>query len=336
MEKAVIQFIIVGVFSGLTKGAGVLPDGPLNETLGGTMAFNATVIPPEQTFSFVQWQFGDKIIINTATGVTADYAGRVTLFTSTGSLELRNLVLNDSGEYNVVIISQDGSRNSGNTTLEVYERISGAAVTSSPNRPIEGISVNLTCDAAAGSISLSRLWKKNDSDLILTDNMALYEENRVLSFKSLNKTDNGKYSCEISNPVSNDVAQYIMIVNYGPENVQIEGPSKIDSGKTLTLTCSAESEPSASYTWTLNGTEIHSSSVFTKVISGFSDSGNYTCQAMNHITERTSSAVHQVTVTGIQGETSGCSAGCIAGIVIACLAVCAAAGGGGYYLYTRK
>ncbi|KAM8736053.1 cell adhesion molecule CEACAM6-like [Acanthopagrus schlegelii] len=163
--------------------------------------------------------------------------------------------------------------------------------------------------------------------------MALYEENRVLSFKSLSKTDRGKYSCEISHPVSNDRAQYIMIVNYGPENVQIKGPGKIDFGKTLTLTCSAESEPSASYTWTLNGTEIHSSSVFTKVITGISDSGNYTCQAMNHITERTSSAVHQVTVTD---ETSACLSGCIAGIVIACLAVCAAAGGGGYYLYTKK
>ena len=84
----------------------------------------------------------------------------------------------------------------------------------------------------------------------------------------------------------------------GPENVQIEGPSKIDFEQNLTLTCSAESEPSASYTWTLNGTEIHNSSVFTKVFTGFSDSGNYTCQAMNHITGRSSSAVHQVTVTG--------------------------------------
>ena len=92
------------------------------------------------------------------------------------------------------------------------ERISGAAVTSSTNLSIEGNSVNLTCDAAAGSI-FTRLWRKDDSDLVLTDNMALYEENRVLSFKSLSKTDSGKYSCEISNPVSNDKAQYIMIAN---------------------------------------------------------------------------------------------------------------------------
>uniref|UniRef100_A0A671WH19 Ig-like domain-containing protein n=1 Tax=Sparus aurata TaxID=8175 RepID=A0A671WH19_SPAAU len=311
----------------LTQGAGVLPDGPLNAALGGTVMFTTTLTPPEKPFTFVEWKFGAQTIINTNTNATAEYAGRVTLFTSTGSLELRNLILSDSGEYRALIIPQGGSILEGTTRLEVYgeQIISGTVVTSSTNLPIEGNSVNLTCDAAAGSI-FTRLWKKDDSDLILTDNMALYEENRVLSFKSLNKTDSGKYSCEISNPVSNDKAQYIMIVNYGPENVQIKGPSKIDFGKTLTLTCSAESEPSATYTWTLNGTEIYTSSVFTKVITELSDSGSYTCQAMNNITERTSSAVHQVIVTAILGETSGCSAGCIAGIVIACLAVCAAAG----------
>ncbi|XP_030250467.1 carcinoembryonic antigen-related cell adhesion molecule 1-like [Sparus aurata] len=478
MEIAAIQLIVVGVISGLTQGAGVLPDGPLNAALGGTVMFTTTLTPPEKPFTFVEWKFGAQTIINTNTNATAEYAGRVTLFTSTGSLELRNLILSDSGEYRALIIPQGGSILEGTTRLEVYERISGTVVTSSTNLPIEGNSVNLTCDAAAGSIftrlwkkddsdliltdnmalyeenrvlsfkslnktdsgkysceisnpvsndkaqyimivnygpenvnlnvkvskgyylegsnislscsAVSRpaaqfywllngaylndtgpefklvniqmsqsgnyscqafnnktlryetsqssavtvlerisgtavtpstnlpiegnsvnltcdaaagsiftsLWKKDDSDLILTDNMALYEENRVLSFKSLNKTDSGKYSCEISNPVSNDKAQYIMIVKYGPENVQIKGPSKIDFGKTLTLTCSAESEPSATYTWTLNGTEIYSSSVFTKVITELSDSGSYTCQAMNNIAERTSSAVHQVTVTG--------------------------------------
>ena len=98
----------------------MLPDGPLSATLGGTVMFNTTQTPPEQPFTFVEWKFGEKVIIDTNTNATAEYEGRVTLFTSTGSLELRNLVLSDSGEYRVLIISQDGSSEGGTTRLEVY------------------------------------------------------------------------------------------------------------------------------------------------------------------------------------------------------------------------
>lgn len=93
---------------------------------------------------------------------------------------------------------------------------------------------------------------------------------------------------------------YIFTVCFsdGPENVQITGPSEIHLNQTLTLICSAESTPAASYTWTLNGTEIRNSAVFIKVITKLSDSGKYTCKARNIITEKTSSAVHGLTVTG--------------------------------------
>ena len=36
------------------------------------------------------------------------------------------------------------------------------------------------------------------------------------------------------------------------------------------------------------------------------------------------------------GKTSGCLAGCIAGIVIACLVILGGAAGGGYYVYNKK
>lgn len=87
-------------------------------------------------------------------------------------------------------------------------------------------------------------------------------------------------------------------VTDGPENIGISGPSEIHPDQTLSLTCSAESKPAATYSWTVNGTEIHNSPVFTKVITGVSDSGNYTCQAMNNVTGRASVAVHGLSVTG--------------------------------------
>ena len=90
------------------------------------------------------------------------------------------------------------------------ERISGVNITST-DQMIEGNSVNLTCDGA-GSV-FTREWMKDGSSLTLADDMTLYDENRVLSFLSLEKTHSGEYLCKISNPVSFDEAKYSMVVN---------------------------------------------------------------------------------------------------------------------------
>uniref|UniRef100_A0A668STZ0 Carcinoembryonic antigen-related cell adhesion molecule 5-like n=1 Tax=Oreochromis aureus TaxID=47969 RepID=A0A668STZ0_OREAU len=177
------------------------------------------------------------------------------------------------------------------------EKISAVSVTPSTNLPVEGTSVNLTCEAS-GPV-FTRNWMKDGSELTPTDNMTLSDNNRVLTFNTVNRKDSGEYFCQISNPISSDGAKYIMIVNYGPEKVQIKGPNKINVKGTLKLICSAESTPTARFTWFLNGTEIPSTSAeYIKEEVELSDSGNYTCQAWNNITERTSSsAVHGLTVT---------------------------------------
>ncbi|XP_059195087.1 hemicentin-1-like [Centropristis striata] len=522
MEKAVIHFILLGVISGLTKGAGVLPDGPLNATVGGTVMFTTTLTPHEHTIHSVSWIYGGikPVFTFNVNNITApEYEGRISFFMSTGSLELRNLALSDSGEYRVSIILPGQAPQLGNTRLDVYdpvsvpvvtasstdllefnssvrlscsssgsslsflwlnsssevtesdrvqltdgganltvinvtrydqgpfrcnvsnpvsedtsepinlsisygpenihftksppqeyieegsdiimtcsadsrpaaqfqwflngdlqsdtgkeliltniqmnrsgnyscqafnsktlryetsqpaavsvlERISGALIKPSSILAIEGNSFNLTCEAL-GSV-FTREWKKRDSDLILTEDMTLHDNNRVLSFSSLNKKHREIYDCIVSNPLGSKKALYILDVQYGPDNVQITGLHEIKLKGSLELECSADSVPRATYIWKLNGTEIDTSYVFTKDNAEFNDSGSYICEATNAITERTSSsAVHELSVTEeLPVVTSGCSGGCIAGIVIAVLVVCAAAaGGGGFYFYKKK
>ncbi|KAI9518011.1 hypothetical protein NQZ68_042003 [Dissostichus eleginoides] len=249
------------------------------------------------------------------------------LLSDTGSdLSLMNVQISQSGNYSCRAFNDKTLRyeTSQPSVVSVLEKVSGASVTSPSNLPIEGNSFRLICDAA-GSV-FTRKWRKGGLDLTPTVNMTLTNNSRELSFSSLNKDDNGDYSCIISNPLSSGEAKYSMIVNYGPETVQITGQSQIHVGGTFKLTCSATSVPPAIYTWMLNGTVIHNSAVFYKNNTELSDSGNYYCEAMNDITGRKSSAVHELTVTHEPEPEPGpvqpgCSGGCIAGIVIGVLVV---------------
>ncbi|XP_059194815.1 carcinoembryonic antigen-related cell adhesion molecule 5-like [Centropristis striata] len=253
-------------------------------------------------------------------------------------LSLINIQMSQSGNYSCQAFNSKTLRSlmSQPSVVSVLERISGALIKPSTILAIEGNSFNLTCEAL-GSV-FTREWKKRDSDLILTEDMTLHDNNRVLSFSSLNKKHREIYDCIVSNPLGNDKATFILDVKYGPNNVTITGLHEIQFKGPLKLECSADSVPRATYIWKLNGTEIDTSYVFTKDNAEFNDSGSYICEATNAITERTSSsAVHELSVTEnppVGG--GGLSNGGIAGIVIAVLVVCAAAGGGGFYFYKKK
>ena len=99
----------------------MLPDGPQNVAVGETAMFTVTMTPPKPIQS-VNWKFDGKNIFTFGAKNTtgSGYEGRITFFTSTGSLELRNVTLSDSGYYNVTIVASDVSVQFGDATLKVY------------------------------------------------------------------------------------------------------------------------------------------------------------------------------------------------------------------------
>lgn len=95
------------------------------------------------------------------------------------------------------------------------------------------------------------------------------------------------------------ICQWNIYFSDGPDNVVILGPTKLEVGQTLILICSAESTPTATYTWILNGRDIlNNSAVFIKKKSESSDSGKYICQARNNLTGRISYGEHTLSVQG--------------------------------------
>uniref|UniRef100_A0A667ZWG2 Ig-like domain-containing protein n=1 Tax=Myripristis murdjan TaxID=586833 RepID=A0A667ZWG2_9TELE len=226
------------------------------------------------------------------------------LLSDTGpELRLNNIQMKQSGNYSCQAhnIKTRRYQTSQSSRVTVLVKVSAASITEPSVTPVEGKPVNLTCDAA-GSV-LTREWRKDGSPVSPGSNIILHDNNRVLSFSPLKRTDSGEYSCTASNPASSAEAKYKMTVNYGPENVKITGPNEIKVKQTLTLICSAESTPTATYIWMKNGTEIHRNSAeFTKSEIELSDGGEYTCQAGNNITGRTATSdVHRLSV-GPQGK----------------------------------
>lgn len=86
------------------------------------MKFTTTLRPPEKPFLSVSWRFnGVNIISSTSINITdPGYASRISLDRATGSLELRNLALEDSVEYTITITPDAGLPKQGRTNLTVY------------------------------------------------------------------------------------------------------------------------------------------------------------------------------------------------------------------------
>ncbi|KAK1895388.1 Carcinoembryonic antigen-related cell adhesion molecule 5 [Dissostichus eleginoides] len=262
MEKAVIHFIILGVISGLTEGAGVLPEG-LNAAVGGKVMFTTT-LTPGTPFLTVNWKFGAEEIFtwNVKNFTEPEYEGRITFIMSTGSLELRNLTRND-------------------------KPVSNVTVTSSSTELVEFSSVSLSCSSSGSSLSF--LWLNSSSEVTGSDRVQITDGNSTLTIINVTRYDKGPFSCQVTNPVSEGTSDAVtLLIIFGPENINlIISPSQeyYDEGSDIILTCSADSGPPAFIQWFLNGDLLSETGSDLSLMNvHISQSGIYSCQAFNNKT----------------------------------------------------
>ncbi|XP_059188107.1 carcinoembryonic antigen-related cell adhesion molecule 5-like [Centropristis striata] len=167
------------------------------------------------------------------------------------------------------------------------------SVSVSPSAEIvEGSSVTLTCSSDANPAATYGWYKRNGNP-----NDAPLSEKPQLVFSSIQSSDSGEYYCAAENELGRRKSEYISIsVKYAPRlpSVSVSPSAEIVEGSSVTLTCSSDANPAATYSWykknvNLNHLRVGPQFVFSSILS--SDSGEYYCTAENKLGRSTSESI---------------------------------------------
>ncbi|XP_037372590.1 carcinoembryonic antigen-related cell adhesion molecule 1 [Talpa occidentalis] len=226
------------------------------------------------------------------------YSSRETIYPS-GSLLIRNVTKNDTGDYYVLVLYNNSLTSDGESgRFQVLEELPKPNITSNNSDPVEHKdTVVLTCGPETPDTTY--LWSINSQSLPDSDRMQLSKDNRTLTLLRVTRTDTGPYVCETWNPVSAHRSDpFTLNVLYGPDTPTISpSESNYHTGQVLNLTCHAASHPPAHYSWLINGSHQQSTQVLFISNITKSNSGSYTCLAYNNATGLNSTTVKVISVS---------------------------------------
>uniref|UniRef100_A0A667WHI5 Ig-like domain-containing protein n=1 Tax=Myripristis murdjan TaxID=586833 RepID=A0A667WHI5_9TELE len=218
----------------------------------------------------------------------SEYEGRVHLFEERGrsTLRISDLRESDSAVYKFrFITSQPGGRYTGepgvSLTVTVSVRPSGEIV--------EGSSVTLNCSSDANPAANYTWYKKNGNP-----DQEPFRTGPQLDFVSIQSSDSGEFYCTAQNELGEKTSDSTSIdVKYGPKkpSVLVSPFGEIVEGSSVTLTCSSDANPAATYTWYKENQTLpqgpEGSYHFTSISS--EDTGTYHCQSENQYGQNSSS-----------------------------------------------
>uniref|UniRef100_A0A8C9HTI3 Putative pregnancy-specific beta-1-glycoprotein 7 n=1 Tax=Piliocolobus tephrosceles TaxID=591936 RepID=A0A8C9HTI3_9PRIM len=172
-------------------------------------------------------------------------------------------------------------------------------ITSNNFNPMENKNVvALTCEPKTQNYTY--VWWVNGQSLPVSPRLKQPGKNRFLILPNVSRNDTGPYECEIRDRVGSMRSDPITLdVLYGPDFPRIfPSFTYYRSGENLYLSCFADSNPPAEYTWTINGKLLQSGQVLSIPQITTTHSGRYGCSVRNSVTGRERSTFKEIKVSG--------------------------------------
>uniref|UniRef100_A0A3P8PN51 B-cell receptor CD22 n=2 Tax=Astatotilapia calliptera TaxID=8154 RepID=A0A3P8PN51_ASTCA len=194
-------------------------------------------------------------------------------------LSFSSIQPSDSGEYYCRAQNKVGRKKSEYTSIDVKYDPKPPSVSVSPSGEItEGTAVTLTCSSDANPAATYVWYKKNSQPL---------GKNPQLIFSSIQSSDSGEYYCRAVNKLGSTLKSITIDVKYAPKppSVSVSPSGEITEGTSVTLTCSSDANPAATYVWYKmnNQTPVNTDSQLSFKSIQPADSGEYYCTAENRL-----------------------------------------------------
>ncbi|XP_072872464.1 pregnancy-specific beta-1-glycoprotein 5-like isoform X2 [Chlorocebus sabaeus] len=226
------------------------------------------------------------------------YSGRETVY-SNASLLIQNVTQKDTGSYTIEIIKQGDETKGVTGHFTLYAELPKPYITSNNFNPMENKNVvALTCEPKTEGYTY--LWRVNGQSLPVSPRLKEPGKNRILILTNVIRNDTGPYECEIWDRVGSICSDPVTLdVLYGPDvPLVLPATTYYDSGTTLYLSCFADSNPPAEYSWTVNGKFLQSGSELSIPQITTEHSGIYRCAARNSATGRERYRFRRIKVLG--------------------------------------
>ncbi|XP_056009288.1 carcinoembryonic antigen-related cell adhesion molecule 5-like [Ostrea edulis] len=201
-----------------------------------------------------------------------------------------NFTYNDSRRFKCAATNDVSERESRWITVEMKKGPDSVRITTKPPRGRQHEPFEMECSATCNNGCLSYSWFHERK---------LIHNGERLHFSTLLRTDNGVYTCTVSDYFGTTSISYNLNVQYGPVNVSIqytsEGNNLIEKQGYVKLTCHADCNPSCSYMFYHNDKRKQNRCPG-EIYKTKENSGRYSCSAKNYVADTPTNSSNYVDI----------------------------------------